>query len=427
MSSTVILLTFLGAGNYQPCRYAIEDSVSDEETFFSIALARQITPTRIICLQTEFSAEKHGPTFSERCNECNIPLQPVLIPDGRNEDELWAIFSALTTHIPEGCTLHLDITHGFRSLPLLGFIALSYLRTTRQINIGGLHYGAWEARDGDNPAPAFDLTPFLTLLDWSAAADQFLATGNANRLADMLQSVQRNLWVNSSATPEPNLPTRLSSLGSTLQRASANLTLLRTGAFAKTSKSLKKLLQAAESEAVEHASPFLEVIEPVRRELTRFHDTDLATLRELVGWLAERGQVAPSLTLASEWLISYIMIALGENEHHANHATRKPFAITLSLLERNESLDNADPEAVRRIEALRDKLGEPTLNHLAATSSRIRSARNDLNHGGFQEHPASAVGLCEHSIDFARSLATFPLPPGPMPDPFQAAGSPSSD
>src|SRR5690606_12916139 len=108
------------------------------------------------------------------------------------------------------------------------------------------------------------------------------------------------------------LPKKLKSLGTSLKNTSADLLLLRTGSLQTSADNLARHLQAAQAEATAHASPFLELLAPVKDQLTRFNNTDLDTLRDLASWLAERGQTAAALTLASEWLTSYVMVTCGQ-------------------------------------------------------------------------------------------------------------------
>jgi CRISPR-associated DxTHG motif protein len=410
---STILLTFLGTGNYQPCRYQIGDQTSPEETFFSVALAGMLKPEKCICLQTAASSEKHGSQLAADFDHIGIQLSSMPIPEGKLESELWMIFEALTERVPHGATLHFDITHGFRSLPVLGFIALNYLRSTRNVTIGGLHYGAWEARDPNNLAPAFDLTPFLTLLDWTTAAEQFRNTGSALKLANLLATTQQQLWQSTVPSAKAELPTKLKSLANELTRASQNLLLLRTGSLSESSSRLEAALRSAEADITGHAKPFLEVLSPVREELSRFTDTDLATLRDLIAWLADRGQTAAALTLASEWLTSYAMVMSGTPVHRANHATRKPYSLAITLIETPEMLleENAIATAARDcVAALTFKLQPTEIDLLQKAAGQIRSARNDLNHAGFNDQPATAVTLTARAIEVGQMLTQLPLP-----------------
>jgi CRISPR-associated DxTHG motif protein len=43
------------------------------------------------------------------------------IPEGRSEQELWEIFDRVASAVDEGDTILLDITHAFRSIPMIVF------------------------------------------------------------------------------------------------------------------------------------------------------------------------------------------------------------------------------------------------------------------------------------------------------------------
>jgi CRISPR-associated DxTHG motif protein len=412
----VILLTFLGTGNYQPCRYSFPESevTGEAVTFYSAALAARLKPDRVVSFQTEHAASRNGEDLAASLASLGCEHDVVRIADGSSEDELWQIFAVLTRHVPENCTLYLDITHGFRSLPVLGFIALSYLRVTRRVNIGGIYYGAWEARDpASNVAPTFDLTPFLTLLDWTAAADQFLATGSAVRLGEMLSQRQQALRMKPVDFGPSELPKKLKTLGKFITESSMNLLLLRTNAFAGTREKLAGKIGDASPEARVFATPFMEVLSPVRDALSRFSDIELGTLRELVKWLADRRQTAASLTLASEWITSYAMVICGESVHHAGHVAREPYSRALAILERGRVKgvrDEKTQKAEDVLGLLESRMRPEQIAILRAVSNTIRNARNDINHAGFNEEPASADALSACASRVAVQLKELDLP-----------------
>lgn len=343
-----------------------------------------------------------------------VDHRAIAIPEGSSEAQLWDIFQCLTAHVPEGCKLYLDITHGFRSLPVLGFIALSYLRVTRRVEIGGIFYGAWEARDLTlNIAPVFNLTPFLILLDWTAAADSFLTTGSAARLGKLLTEAQQTLWRTHGNMDQAKLPRALKNLGKAMTDASLNLLLLRTSQFSAASGNMREVLKQSRKEAGVYAKPFFEIIKPVEADLTRFPDTDLATLRSLVAWLAERGQVSAALTLAAEWLTSWVMVQLGCSEHHIGESVRRPYQECLTMLLQKRftaDSDAAPSSAGAYLEKLIRITPPAQLETLVLLANRIRQGRNDLNHAGFREHPQTASGLVQLVSFIAQDLANLPLP-----------------
>jgi hypothetical protein len=56
----------------------------------------------------------------------------------------------------------------------------------KEVSLEGVYYGAFEARenkeDPEEPAPIFDLTPFVELMDWSQAVTEFVKYGHSEGL-----------------------------------------------------------------------------------------------------------------------------------------------------------------------------------------------------------------------------------------------------
>ena len=111
------------------------------------------------------------------------------IPDGRDEEELWEIFRIICDEVQPGDDILFDITHGFRSLPFVAFLTMAYLRDTKKVRICRVVYGAYEARD-ETGTPIFDLTGFVSILDWFAAVRSFVEHVDATYLRDLLAGIQ---------------------------------------------------------------------------------------------------------------------------------------------------------------------------------------------------------------------------------------------
>lgn len=99
------------------------------------------------------------------------------IPFARDEGEQTAILQQMADRVHDGDTVSLDITHGFRSLPMLGLVSAMFLKQIKQIQIGGIYYGALEmAKSG--VAPVIRLDGLLSLLEWLGAISAFRASGD---------------------------------------------------------------------------------------------------------------------------------------------------------------------------------------------------------------------------------------------------------
>jgi CRISPR-associated Csx2 family protein len=90
--------------------------------------------------------------------------------------------------VQEGDEIVFDITHGFRSLPMIAMLTIAYLKQVKGVKVQHVSTG-FDAKD-EQGTPVFDLTPFANLLDWLAAAKMFTATGDSSELGRLIQDVQ---------------------------------------------------------------------------------------------------------------------------------------------------------------------------------------------------------------------------------------------
>lgn len=87
------------------------------------------------------------------------------------------LFCVLRDVLPEGCSVELDVTHGFRTMPLQALLALGALRWLKGIELVGVHYGSLASSAGtpDAGAPSGGKGHRLDTLSRMAAATPALA------------------------------------------------------------------------------------------------------------------------------------------------------------------------------------------------------------------------------------------------------------
>ena len=142
---------------------------------------------RILCTEQSFVHQWDG---EGRLHECLNRLKSesgyanldfsdsaIKMPEGRSKEEIWQIFNALFSCVSEGDEIWLDVTHGFRSIPMLVLTAVPYLRLLKKAEVKSITYGAYEAKGSDGTVPIFDLTDFVGLMDWTNAAGNFVRYG----------------------------------------------------------------------------------------------------------------------------------------------------------------------------------------------------------------------------------------------------------
>jgi len=110
----------------------------------------------------------------------------LMVNYGENEEQMWDNFEIMykiNQYINEGDEVYLDITHAFRSLPILLFIVMEFMQMMREdFELSGLLYGMLS----DKESPVIDLKIFFELLAWAKAVNNFKKYANSEQLVKLM-------------------------------------------------------------------------------------------------------------------------------------------------------------------------------------------------------------------------------------------------
>lgn len=296
----MIVLSILGKGKYNPVKYAWQNQVSQPTPFLQVATLEWFPQAEVLICVTEEAKAEHSKAILGL-----IPhAQLIDIPSGKDEAEYWDIFNIIEQHIPSGAELVFDMTHGFRSLPTLALLAVSFLRAAKAVQLKHILYGAYEAKT-DDIAPVFDLTEFVKMLDWANATNRFLETGDASKFRPLVETrgaKPLNVYLNSAVGELDSLSAALST-----NRA------MRSGELAQKSREKLTLAQGADWEA-SHAP--LKLLLPrlkggldllVRNEKSSQEEQLVQSFGGVV-WFLQHRQYEKALGLAREWMVSFYQL-----------------------------------------------------------------------------------------------------------------------
>jgi CRISPR-associated DxTHG motif protein len=398
------IITFLGTGNYSPATYCWEDRTCTTN-LFPEALAGWLQPDEMLVLLTkEARAFTHWTNLQERLAG-KVRLTPVDIPSGKGEAELWQIFQALADSLPTGEEVIFDVTHAFRSLPILSLLAAAYLRVAKAVKLLAVVYGAYEARDADNRAPVFNLTPFVRLLDWITATDRFVKAGDAADLAGLLGEAHQLPWRSATSQSRDGLPRHLKGLGGNLHKLTQALMLARPPEIAEHAAALGRQLAAAAPETARFAQPFVLLLERTQQHVASLAADNLQAQRQLVHWYVEHDHAMQALALAREWLVSWVCHALGLDLIKGRDAAEK----ALTHFWRRERGKPIDGELSPLLERLATA---PQADDLLQAWDPIGDLRNDVLHCGYRDEPRTAGKILKGVEEIAGHLDRLLLPEG---------------
>lgn len=211
-----VFLSVLGTSHYGKCKYSKEETgfISTETRFIQTATLEYIGAKNwnkddaIYILLTEKAQSDNWLTsedgmraklngekekyigLKEELKKMDLPcdanIKGIPIEDGKTEEEIWKIFEKMYDLIKDDLEdeLYIDITHGFRYIPMLMLVFSNYTKFLNQFKIKSITYGNFETRIG-NIAPIIDVTALSSLQDWTSASDQFLSTGSVEKLSNV--------------------------------------------------------------------------------------------------------------------------------------------------------------------------------------------------------------------------------------------------
>lgn len=123
------------------------------------------------------------PLLSQALN-CQVELK--IIPAATNEPEQLQLLQLLADSVDPEARLALDVTHGYRHLPMLTYTAALYLQTVKpSISIEHIWYGEYDS--DEKLGYVHDLAGLLTVNRWMDAIRGSEATGDFTPVADLLE------------------------------------------------------------------------------------------------------------------------------------------------------------------------------------------------------------------------------------------------
>ena len=398
-----VFISVLGAGGYRECKYTKDDFVSQPVRFIQEATMDMLQQ------QTEWNSNDAayilltdgaknanwlddgmpdkipGATgLHSRLEAMKLPFKVHTIeelPIGRNEAEIWEIFTRTYAHLQEGDTLYIDLTHGFRYLPMLVVALVNYSQFLKGTTVASITYGI-EPRDTSNATPIIDLTPLATLLDWNYAAGQFINNGDITPLQKLSKKVITPIMRNKDTRRNEvgDLDRYLSSLAKFIKE-------LRT-CRGKEIISCENLLTAQkyfEKMERELIVPLVPLFERINKSLSIFKTNDTHNTISAARWCFDRGMYQQAVTFLREGIVT-ILCELNNIDYKAKEQ-RKIMENVLYLIKENigeEHWNIDNHEKTKEIVA-----NNSITRETACKYDSTGELRNDINHSGMREKSLS--------------------------------------
>lgn len=409
-----VYIAFLGTNDYLPCTYFSDDKEAEDVRFVQEATLSFFCNgwtrnDRILIFTTGEAEQKNWQNnghknwktgkylkrkgLKKSIEDLNLfaPVQNVSIPEGKSELEIWDIFRIVLDQLNHGDEISFDITHAFRSIPMLAIVVLNYAKIIKKITLHGIYYGAFEAL-GSLPeakkiplkkrrVPVLNLTSFDQLMEWSFAVDRFLEAGDASMVKKLAEKGVSH-FLQGTESQEKSNAIVIKSIGEKLDTFAKAISTCRGIEISKTASYLKNEINKC------HEINLLEVFKPlferIKEKMQPFKGNMISDGIQAAKWCLDHNLIQQGFTILQETLITYFVLKVGENPRNRKLRELTSQCITINAM-------NADEEKRKWPQPASDN-PEMTLkllnlikkdNEIASLIDSLRPFRNDLNHAAF--------------------------------------------
>lgn len=331
-----ILITSLGKDNYKKTCYKFNNLYKDNSYLSSEILLDLIKPDRLYVIGTEESAwQKAEHCFSQ------FKINKLQAPSLKKEKDWWLLLQMMTgINMKENDEVYLDVTHGFRSMPIFSLLAIIYFENVFGASTKGIYYGMWEGKHKENVngsfidvTPIIDLSPFIKLKDWIEGLSLFENFGDANLLAELFDNDFDNIKDFSK-----NLRLISNAFG---------LNYVRDITIA--SENFRKLKHPVSFKLQEKEHPANLIIDKLFNSLTRFSESSSKTKsvselhRAIIQWYFTRRRYTQCIILINELVLTWLLENLNNSKiynYEYRQKVRIGIARSIYLKKRYPVLEN---------------------------------------------------------------------------------------
>lgn len=386
------LFAFIGTSPYEETEYFIDidgkrkscNSPYIQEALFEVLEQRQL---EVVIFATDEARRKNWIPenkvgLKRRLEEKNAAYKIVVIPEGKSNEEIWDIFALVYGEIQENDEIYVDVTHSFRSIPIIFMSVLNHARVTKKCKIERIFYGAYEARK-DGLSPVFDLSVFNQISDWNSGVEQLLETGESEKFKEVVEKNIKPILAEKKGTDE--LIKLTDKCARSITEFYTDLQLVKGQTMLNDGKKLKEVLnelQKYDFSKYKNIQPFYKLLERIKKQVDFFNTGDMIfEILECIKLCKWFGLYQQAYTLLQENIVNYVCLKCGldcgkykpDRELAEKLIISRYYNIELSEVEKN---------------ILIEKLSDFSVD-MAKLHHELTDYRNELNHAQFRRNGPS--------------------------------------
>lgn len=427
--SRKVFISFLGATNYGPCDYQIAGKSFGKERFIQVSTLRMLTQShkwtsadiayilltkeaesnnwvdeghidqktnekikglKGLCSDLNRLKEEIGPEYFPK-------IEPIRnIPVGNNEDEIWTIFDKIFEKLEKDDELYFDITHGYRYLPMLTLVLVSYARFIKGVSVKSITYGNYEiSHYGKYPGIIVNLLPLAELQDWTFAAGQYVNNGEVNDLVRLSKK-------------DKSLDTAMNYLAAVVEERQT----IREKEII-SSASLKSLKEALGHIDKTKIPPLKHILDKIEDSLKEFDENEnVKNGYSAAKWCIHNHLYQQGITILEETMFTDVCIKseCDWNNIRCRNAASGAFAIYNYHIRENRwkydsnDSDEQKEETKRLYKLMINILSANSNNYLNVLYKNVVNLRNDFNHAGMSNNSLNSTELIKEIANLTEDI-----------------------
>ncbi|NCB47668.1 CRISPR-associated DxTHG motif protein, partial [bacterium] len=363
-----------------------------ETSYFFLGLCKllEVKIDEVFLFLTKESKDAFEGRIRKEAEEAGVGVQIFEIPSAGTIEEVWRGFDVITETFEnlasEGNNIYLDITNGFRHLPLISFVSLLYLESANRLSVKGAYYGAFDAKLPEvQDTQVFDLSSLLKIVRGSFAVEQFEKTGNLTPLRNFIFNIIKDNSENPfkeadfeklSKSISYGLPIETGELAYKLNKYLQDLPKTKVNALDRLLGKVGDKLKTIEIENFKIAN----------KKSFELHIGELERELNFIEWQLNTDSYDRVFLLLREWIVSRCIFAKENNRNKA---------LWLQEGKDKKNLENRERTVIEMLlnklahsEDVRSKRIKKE-DSILPSWIELTKSRNEYAHAGFREEPVS--------------------------------------
>jgi hypothetical protein len=190
-----VYLSFLGLGahdkekdrhDYRPAVYELDGRRATETRFVQAAEMELLGGAAfhlVLIVATQKSYDLHFESLRQEMRKHGADPVLLVLDEDFSAQGQWAWFESILNHVELQDRLTVDLTHGYRAIPIVFSTAINFLQKSRGISLDAVYYGAYDSNR--KLSPIVDMKDFYVVNEWAEAVSRLVDDADARKLAEV--------------------------------------------------------------------------------------------------------------------------------------------------------------------------------------------------------------------------------------------------